>query len=167
MPLARQRKLGIFDFSSIADEIEEGIREFEILLNMDLGNRLVRTARRLATQRMPSQGGSYRRSIKYRHFWRGNELRAVLYSDHEFASHVEVGTRPHIIRPKEKNALRIRQRLGQRTSGTPRYVEVDEVYGAVHHPGARAFHIFRDTFRLLEDRIDDIINNALTEAGFE
>lgn len=58
-----------------------------------------------------------------------------------YAAHVEFGTKPHIIRPKNRRALRWATGANRRLSGTPRTGAPVTFATVVHHPGTKA-HAF-------------------------
>lgn len=55
-----------------------------------------------------------------------------------YAAFVELGTRPHVIRPKNKKVLRFAPRGGARLSGSPRSGGTVVFARRVHHPGTKA-----------------------------
>lgn len=102
-------------------------------------------------QRVAVDTGQLRASIKYT--MNGNS--ADIYMN-EYGKYVEFGTPPHVIRPKNRKALKFetnrKERLGK--GGKPNIVFAKEV----QHPGTRPQPFIRPTFR--DDFTDIIVNNA-------
>lgn len=88
-----------------------------------------------AHTRVPHKTGNLARSIEP---GRLTDTEAQVIARARYAAYVERGTKPHIIRPKNKKALRFAASAGgRRLSGRPR-VGADVVFATiVHHPGTK------------------------------
>lgn len=97
--------------------------------------RVARQVEERAKQLAPVDTGRLRGSITVRPFvgLRGPSVRVS--ADVSYATFVENGTRPHVIRPRTKRALKFK--VGGRTV----YARV------VHHPGTRAVHFMSRAVR--------------------
>ena len=78
-------------------------------------------------------------------------LRGRVYTNVEYAPHVELGTRPHIIRPRFKRALHW-QRGGR-----------DFFAMSVNHPGTRPKPFMRPALEQNRGRIDGLLEEAARE----
>jgi hypothetical protein len=165
-----RRKLRDFRdiFRRIAFDIEEIMDETAD----EVGKRAVRIARRLARERMPSGGGSFLPTIQYEVERNGDETVVRVYSDHPYASHIELGTRPHEIPSGRARPMRIREKF-EREEGSSgvvpfgtRYDDVDIVRSRVMHPGSRAFNIFRDMLEEMKDETVRIVIDELEREGY-
>lgn len=159
----------VSELSDYIDEIVDAIREAEEQIAFELSWRGSAIARKLTAERLPSKGGSFRSSIRFEVRRRDDGFEGVLFSDHPYASHIEVGTRPHEIRARSTKSLHIEKIIPGGSRQAPfgtRYARVNLFRKKVLHPGARAFHIFRDTFIELRKALNTIIEKALREAGF-
>lgn len=88
-----------------------------------------------AHTRVPVKTGNLARSIEP---GRLTDTEAQVIARARYAAYVEHGTRPHIIRPRNRKALRFAANAGgRRLSGRPR-VGASVVFATiVHHPGTK------------------------------
>lgn len=98
------------------EHVDEAVRE---LFEEKLGPDIAEDARRYC----PKRTGDLAESIEH-HIEDGDLIVSATGSEeHAYAAYVELGTMPHVIRPKEKRALY--------WEGAPHPV------GVVHHPGTK------------------------------
>ncbi len=72
-----------------------------------------------------------------------------------YASHVEFGTRPHVIEPRRRKALRFIQ------NGETRFAR------RVRHPGTRAYHFMTNALAAKTERLEKMMDLALELAAEE
>jgi len=117
-------------------ELKKRLNDFKNLVAINLTNELVRAA--------PVDTGRLRNSINWK--TEGNVIKIFMM---DYAIHVEFGTQPHIIRPKNAKALH------WKSGGNDIFATV------VHHPGTRPQPFIRNTLRT---KFGDIIHNSLVGA---
>jgi hypothetical protein len=100
-------------------------------LMRDLALHAVREQKLLA----PRKTGNLGRSIGV---GRVTDNYAETIAKANYAAFVELGTRPHVIRPKSKKVLRFAPRGAGRLSGSPRKGGAVVFARRVHHPGTKA-----------------------------
>lgn len=88
-----------------------------------------------------NQTGDLRRSISRRV---EGAHRGVVFTDLKYAPHVEFGTRPHVIRPRNKKFLAFK--VGAKTVFAKK----------VNHPGTKAYNYMRDSFEENKPKITKI-----------
>jgi len=127
----------------------------------------------LSKTRMPS-GDSYRGHIKWRRVLKTRwQIVSELYNDHQWARAVERGTEAHpITSDKLMTAYpmlvkaKVATAHGTRGYGT-RYGG-RKAYGYFFdHPGTRAFHIFRDTARFVNGRVEHLVKRSGRRVGIK
>ena len=84
---------------------------------------------------VPRKTGNLGRSI---HLGAVTPSRAETIASASYAAYVETGTRPHVIRPKNRKALRWAASGDARLSGSPRSGGRVRFAKRVNHPGTRA-----------------------------
>jgi len=154
MPLERRKTISL---SALPDEIRKIGAEFQLVkekIFADLRRESLREARRLTRQKLPSGGGSYLESIHFVQRSRGDDLIGALRSDHQWAIAVEIGGGP--TRPTKKKAFAI--------SGDKSPYMAQRIFKIRNRP--RGFHIFRDTFKRIAEKVDEMVIRRLNEAGF-
>ena len=76
-------------------------------------------------------------------------LRGRVFTNVEYAPHVELGTRPHIIKARRARALAGWQWKGE-----------DVIVKSVHHPGTKPKPFMRPALEQNRGRIDDLLQDA-------
>jgi hypothetical protein len=155
------------DISELAPFFEEfGLTMEEIMwdVNKEMAKEGEKEAKQLAYNRMPSYGGTYRNRFRIQSERKGDLYISILRNLHRFASHVEVGTKPHWIE-KEDGYMDINPVLdyggeGEAPWGTRYKYDVHTKKQRVWHPGARAFYILRDAARIMAGRFADIFEKV-------
>jgi len=150
----------------LGEELPRAIEEFKDELMDECEHWITLYAKDYAKRRLPSSGGSYLDSIKFTKERRRTDVIGTLFSDHPWAEAIEHGTRPHEIRPVEKKALYLRGKLPPQVSRYSKYTGETAVVKRVKHPGARAFHVFRNTARYLHRTLPKWIEYTLKRVGF-
>ena len=79
-------------------------------------------------------------------------LRGRVFTNVEYAPHVELGTRPHIIKARRARALAGWQWKGE-----------DVIVKSVHHPGTKPKPFMRPALEQNRGRIDDLLQDAARE----
>lgn len=90
--------------------------------------------------------GSFKNSIRHDEY---DETHVLIYSDKNYAPHLEYGTRPHVIRPKTKKALF--------WEGAEHPVKV------VHHPGTKEYAPFRKGLLGSQSEVVEYVKNKIIE----
>ena len=172
MPIREYATISLEQLPAFFEELNEVLQK-EVLTEIIRGSRLtlIRKARGLARERLPSGGGSYPRTIRWRDEPRGmadHTLHGSVYSNHQWAEAIEYGTRPHDIPTGGSTPMWIEDVLPAGTGATDwvRYNQTGIYRRKVRHPGARAFNIFRDALIHMTRRWRGIMNRALRRAGF-
>lgn len=153
------------------DMVEEG-REFHKRLTVEAINGV----RAAAIDRMPSGGGSFVDSIfSVDVVDEPHHMITDVKSSHPWAYAVEFGTAAHSIPLVGSRVQHIREVLpirggGQTEPVSPpygtRYGMTDIRVTRVEHPGARPFHVFRDTAAALDGALNRMIDYMLSKVGF-
>jgi hypothetical protein len=100
-----------------------------------VADQTIERARILAGTRFNVQTGRYRNGFQKRSKFTARGPGWEVFNPVSYAPYLEEGTKPHIIRPKTKKALRFK--VGGRT-----------VFAAfVNHPGTKAGHVLTDAVR--------------------
>jgi len=158
---------GLEQIPRLSRELQDALNEAVQGVTFDIANQGVQIARRLAYDYLPSGGGSYRRSIQVRTQIERDRLDVIIESDHPFAQAIEFGTRPHLIEGRPNLLMEDFIPGGsQRAPKGVRYIRKRVIRRRARHPGARAFHVFRDASILLRRRLPTIIDKNMREAGF-
>ena len=84
---------------------------------------------------VPRRTGNLGRTI---HLGAVTPTRAETIASASYAAYVELGTRPHVIRPRNRHALRWAEGGNARLSGSPRKGGKVRFSRRVQHPGTRA-----------------------------
>ena len=118
----------------------EGVKQLRARIdaikpNAGLMRRLALSAVREQKLLVPRRTGNLGRSI---HLGAVTPTRAETIASADYAIHVETGTRPHVIRPRHRKALRFAADAGSaRLSGSPRSGGRVRFAKRVNHPGTR------------------------------
>jgi hypothetical protein len=91
-------------------------------------------AKQIATAEGLVDTGRYRSSIAWRLGEDGLGLYAEIGSAVKYAGYLERGTRPHVIRPRQKKALF--------------WKGAEHPVRLVHHPGTRPYHVLKRALRI-------------------
>jgi hypothetical protein len=91
-------------------------------------------AKQIATAEGLVDTGRYRSSISWRLGEDALGLYAEIGSAVPYAGYIEQGTRPHVIRPRQKQALF--------------WKGADHPVRLVHHPGTRPYHVLKRALRI-------------------
>lgn len=102
-----------------------------------LGGYVTREAQALAAARLERHTGVYASGFRTTTLLVGGELRTRITNVAPYASYIERGTRPHVIRP-------VRARMLRFTVGQGTVVFAREV----HHPGTKPYRILTDALRV-------------------
>lgn len=105
-------------------------------------------AKRIGPRSFKNQTGDLRRSISRRV---EGAHRGVVFTDVKYAPYVEFGTKPHVIRPKNKKMLAFK------VGGKMVFAR------KVNHPGTRAYNYMRDAFEDNKPKITKIYDNLALE----
>lgn len=105
-------------------------------------------AKKIRPRSFKNQTGTLRRSITRRI---DGPHRGVVFTDVDYAPHVEFGTKPHVIRPKNKKMLAFK--VGGRM------VFARQVF----HPGTRAYNYMRDAFEDNKPKITKLYDRLALE----
>lgn len=129
-------------------QLKQWWRRIRVGIANDLRNELVRAC--------PVDTGRLKGSIKYR--VKGNVVEIYMVG---YALYVEFGTPPHIIRPKNKKALRWNPDRGRKAPAT------NDIFAKeVHHPGTMPQPFIRNTLRTkLKGIIQRNMKMAMNEAS--
>ena len=127
-----------------------GLDEFKnalkILQKFDIEDRLLHAAELMqyrARDLVPVEAGRLRDSIKLD---KVDELKMIVSADAPYSGFVEFGTRPHVIRPKVRRALRFE-------------VDGKVVFATrVYHPGTSPHPFFEPAFDYVVERLPKIFN---------
>ena len=171
-------------FVDLADSLRDMQEDFRTDVFMQLQRYIEEETQTKSAElcdRLPGDAESYRESIKFRVLedtperWVGE-----LYSQHEWAHTIEDGTKPHVIEARgnetgyggapARGYMYIQdwlpERGGGKNSQTPpygsKYRKDPQRFQKVEHPGARAFHIFRDTGKHVSDKIETLLSRMQT-----
>jgi hypothetical protein len=102
-----------------------------------LGGYVTREALTLTAARLERHTGVYASSFTTTTLLMGGELRTRITNVAPYATYIERGTRPHVIRPVRARMLRFTTKQGQ-------VVFAREV----HHPGTKPYRILTDALRV-------------------
>lgn len=151
------------EYSKFIDDFHSFIRDVMGDKIFNAEKAVLGYARGLASKDLPSGGGSYLPSIRFRTMRREKEIVGELYSDHQWAAAVEYGTPMHEIESDRlmRASPLLAERGGKERPYGTRYDYDTVVRGKRFlHPGARPFRIFTRTFNWALGRDDSWINRA-------
>jgi len=127
----------------VLDEFKNALK---ILQKFDIEDRLLHAAELMqyrARGLVPVEAGRLRDSIKLD---KVDELKMMVSADAPYSGFVEFGTRPHVIRPKVRRALRFE-------------VDGKVVFATrVYHPGTSPHPFFEPAFDYVVERLPKIFN---------
>lgn len=174
MPFQIQVTIKPEQLPAVTEEIMKKTEEFIATWRYELMRQFEREsqydAHVLTAERLPSMGASYYDAIQWRNIEESPTLLfSQLYNDHPWALAVEGGTRPHRIPSKGFRPMKATPVLSERGGKERKYgipYSNKVIYGSrFNHPGARAFRIFRDTFRRIVRKKRDLVKKAFWAAG--
>lgn len=100
-----------------------------------VADQTIMRAKVLAGQRFNVQTGRYRAGFQKRSKFTARGPGWQVFNPVSYATYLEEGTRPHVIRPKRAKAIRFK------VAGRTVFAQI------VHHPGTKAGHVLTDAVR--------------------
>ena len=135
-----------FDYTKVKDAI--------VKIELAKMQKAVNVVEDLASDLCPMDKGNLKDSFSTDVRIEGNEIIGIIKNSAEYAAHVEFGTKPHEIRPREKKALAWGKRIGTTKKGNPIMEHVAKV---IRHPGTQGIPFMRGAMISKKREVEQIL----------